>query len=95
MLPVIRVEPVGIDRVAGPNPPQRYENQDEFPELERLKMPLARVAQDMRDVIDRHHKNQVEETLEPCGMAIGLEIFCVVHIDWSPSRPTSGLECLL
>jgi hypothetical protein len=43
-------------------------------------MTLARVTQDMRYVIDRHHKNQVEETLEPGGMAIGLEIFCVVHI---------------
>jgi hypothetical protein len=38
MLPVIRVEPVGIHRVADPNPPQRYENQDEFPELEWVKM---------------------------------------------------------
>jgi hypothetical protein len=80
MLPVIRVEPVGIHGVARPDPPQRYENQDEFPELERIKMTLARVAQDMRDVIDRHHKNQVEEALEPGGMAIGLEIFCVVHV---------------
>jgi hypothetical protein len=86
MLPVIRVEPVGIHRVADPNPPQRYENQDEFPELEWVKMTLARVAQDMRYVTDRHHKNQVEEQLEPGGMAIGLEILYVVHI--------ASLSCL-
>lgn len=80
MFPVIRVEPVGIHCVAGPNPPQRYENQDEFPELKWVKMPLVRVAQDMGYVADRHHKNQVEEQLEPSSMAIGLDIFCVVHI---------------
>jgi hypothetical protein len=34
----------------------------------------------MRDVTDRHHENQVEETLEPGGMAIRVEIFCIVHI---------------
>jgi hypothetical protein len=86
MLPVIGIEPIGIHRVAGPNPPQRYENQDEFPELEWVKMTLARVAQDMRYVSDRHRKNQVEERLEPSGMAIGLEILYVVHI--------ASLSCL-
>jgi hypothetical protein len=80
MLPVIRVEAVGIHRVAGPDPPQGYENKHEFPELERVEVTLVRVAQDMRDVVDRHHKNQVEETLEPGGVPIGIEIFCVVHI---------------
>jgi hypothetical protein len=66
--------------VAGPNPPQRYENQQKFPELEWVKVTLVRVAQDVRYVTDRHRKNQVEEQLEPGGTAIGLEIFCVVHI---------------
>jgi hypothetical protein len=80
MLAVIRVEAVGIDRVAGPDPPQGDENQDEFPELERVNVTLVRVAQDVCDVIDHHHENQVEETLEPGGVAIGIEIFCVVHV---------------
>jgi hypothetical protein len=66
--------------VAGPNPPQRYEDQHEFPELERVEMTLVRVAQDMRYVTDRHHENQVEETLEPGGLPVRIEIFCVVHV---------------
>jgi hypothetical protein len=65
--------------VTGPKPPQWDENQDEFPELVRVEMTLARVAQDVRYVIDRHHKNQVEEALEPGGMSVGLGIFCIVH----------------
>jgi hypothetical protein len=43
------------------------------------KMTLVRVVQDMRYVTDRYHKNQVEEQLEPGGMAMGFEIFCGVH----------------
>src|SRR5690349_17224535 len=79
MLPVIGIEAVGIHRVACPNPPQRYENQDEFPELERVEMTLVRVAQDMRNITDRHRKNQIEERLEPGGTAIDLEILYVMH----------------
>src|SRR4051812_48998003 len=86
MLPVIRIEPVGIHRVTDPDPPQRYENEDEFPELEWVKMTLVRVAQDMRYVSDRHRKNQVEERLKPGGMAIGIEILYVEH--------TASLSCL-
>jgi hypothetical protein len=86
MLPVICIEPIGIHRVADPNPPQRYENQDVLPELEWVKTTIVRVAQDMRYVTDRYHKNQVEEQLEPGGAAIGFEIFCVMHI--------ASLSCL-
>ena len=79
MLPVIRVEPVGIHRVADPNPPQGYESEDVLPELGWVKMTLVRVVQDIRYVTDRYHKNQVEEQLQPGGTAIEFKIFCVVH----------------
>ncbi len=84
MLSVIRIEPVGIHRVADPNPPQRYENQDKFPELQWVKMTLMRVAQDMRYISDRHRKirsknasSQVAWRLDSKYFMLGIRLIVV------------------
>lgn len=89
MLPVIRVEPVGIHRVADPNPPQGYESEDVLPELGWVKMTLVRVVQDIRYVTDRHHKIRSKNNSSQVARRLSSKyfVFCILGLTSNASAP--------
>jgi hypothetical protein len=63
---VVGVEPVRVEREAGPRPPDRHEQADEAREHGS-----ARVAgEGGRELRDRRHENEVEVELEPGRVAL-------------------------